>query len=210
MSILESCIEEIIMENEFFNEKDFLKGSYNYEDIKNEKMNKIHSESFGDNYGKNYHKYMKEGIVEAEEEIKEDVYNLIKYDEGIYTNLVELSNDTEGIKYIKKVFCKTTIYTSKVITINLPDNTKEKKCIIQGGFIFNLEYYIDENREEIYKSEFILPFSKIIIIPMETDIGIKIFVKIEDYYLKAISLNSVILSSAALFVIYAKENNKIN
>lgn len=208
MSILESCIEEIFRDNELSDEKDFFKESYDYKNIVSERSNEIYSESFGVNYGKDYYKAIDQELEETKEEEKEESYRLIKYDEDIYTSLVELSNDQDVIKYIKGVLCRPIIYNTKVININLPDNTKEKKCIIQGGFIFNLEYYIDEDRDVIHASKFILPFSKIIIIPIETDIGIKISIKIEDYYLKVISLNGLMLSTTSLFIIYDKENRE--
>lgn len=210
MNTLKSLNENIFIGSRLKEEESLLKELYNYESTINIKSNNMDSEIFGVDYGKDYYKFLKQDPSNSYEEVNkethEDVYRLIKYEEDIYTNLVEIDNDKGIIKSIKRVSCVAIIDNIKVVNINLPDDTKERKCIIQGNFVFNLEHYINGNTEIIYESKFILPFSKIIVIPIDTTSGIKVYVKMEDYYLKAISSYSLILSAAALFVLYEKEN----
>lgn len=214
MNTIKSLNENIFMGSKLKEDGSLLKEVYNYESTSNVKNNNRDSEIFGSNYGKDYYKFIEEEPKnnyqeiheEVHEEVHADVYSLIKRDEGIYTNLVEVDNDKGVIKSIKRVSCVPIIDNTKVININLPDDTKEKKCIVRGNFVFKLEHYINDNTEVIYESKFILPFSKIIVIPIDTTGGIKVYVKMEDYYLKAISSYSLILSAAALFVLYEKEN----
>ena len=210
MNTLKSLNENIFIGSQLEEEESLLKELYNYESTINIKSNNMDSEIFGVDYGKDYYKFLEQdpsnSYEEVNKEIHEDVYNLIKYEEDIYTDLVEMDNDKGIIKSIKRVSCVPIIDNTKVININLPDHTKERKCIIQGNFMFNLEYYINGNTEIMYETKCILPFSKIIVIPIDTTNRIKVYVKMEDYYFKAISSYSLILSAAALFVLYEKEN----
>lgn len=214
MNTIKSLNENIFMGSQLKEDESLLKEVYNYESTSNVKNNNSDSEIFGSNYGKDYYKFIEEEPKnnyqeiheEVHEEVHEDVYSLIKHAEGIYTNLVEVDNDKEVIKSIKRVSCVPIIDNTKVININLPDDTKEKKCIVRGNFVFKLEHYINDNTEVMYESKFILPFSKIIVIPIDTASGIKVYVKMEDYYFKIINSYSLILSASALFVLYKKEN----
>lgn len=207
---MKSLNENIFMGSQLEEDESLLNEVYNYKSTSNVKSNDGDSEIFGVDYGKDYYKFLEEDPSNSYEEVNkethEDVYSLIKYEEDIYTNLVEIDNDKGIIKSIKRVSCVPIIDNTKVININLPDDTKEKKCIIQGNFVFKLEHYINDNTKVIYESKYILPFSKIIVIPIEITNRVKVYVKMEDYYLKAISSYSLILSASVLFVLYEREN----
>lgn len=207
---MKSLNENIFMGSQLEEDESLLNEVYNYKSTSNVNSNDGDSEIFGVDYGKDYYKFLEEDPSNSYEEVNkethEDVYSLIKYEEDIYTNLVEIDNDKGIIKSIKRVSCVPIIDNTKVININLPDDTKEKKCIIQGNFVFKLEHYINDNTKVIYESKYILPFSKIIVIPIEITNRVKVYVKMEDYYLKAISSYSLILSASVLFVLYEREN----
>lgn len=202
--------------SEVYNENIFMgnisKESYNYENIKNTNNYNDDSEIFGSNYGKDYYKsiYESKNIDYKAEEKKVDksIYTLIKYDDDIYTNLINLESYKDEIKLVGKVLCIPTVDDIKIIKMNLPYDTENKKCIIQGNFMFKFKYSINENSDEIYEKKVILPFSKSIIIPIYKSSSIKVSVKLEDYYLRKINSHSLIVSSSALFIIYATDLDK--
>lgn len=205
MNISEIYNENVFMEN-------ILKESYNYKNIKNTNNYNDNSEIFGSDYGKDYYKFIDESknidYKAEEKEVDDSIYTLIKYDDDMYTNLINLKSYEDEIKLVEKVICIPTVDDIKIIKMNLPYDTENKKCIIQGNFMFKFKYCINENSDEVYEKEVILPFSKSIIIPIYKSSRIKVSVKLEDYYLRKINSHSLIVSSSALFIIYAMDLDK--